>query len=80
MDDILKKWMSYQNIFKTLLQFERFKVLQLNSEQLKFFQSLNLYNFENLKHIDEQIILPEEEYMKIFQNQDESFIKRLKEF
>ncbi len=80
MDEILNKWMSYQNIFKTLLQFERFKNLQMDSEQLKFFHSLNLYNFENLKYIDEQIFLQEEDYMKIVQNQDESFIKRLKEF
>ncbi len=79
-DAFLKKWMSYQNLLNYLFEFERFKFIQLNSEQLQVFNRLKIYNFEKLRKHDRNINLADEEYEKIIKKIDENFIKRLNDF
>jgi hypothetical protein len=79
-DAFLKKWMSYQNLLNYLFEFERFKFIKLNSEQLQIFNRLKIYNFEKLSNHDRNLKLADEEYEKVIKKIDEDFIKRLNEF
>ncbi len=79
-DAFLKKWMSYQNLLNYLLEFERFKFIQLNSEQLQIFNRLKICNFEKMSNHYKNFYLSNEEYEKIIKKIDEHFIKRLNDF
>jgi hypothetical protein len=79
-DTFLNKWMSYQNLFKNLMQFERLKFFVLNSEQLKIFNVMKKYNFEKMKSHEENRNLSQEEYEKINHIQDDQFFKKMSDF
>jgi hypothetical protein len=50
-ESILKKRMSYENIFRTLMQYERFKNLLLNEEQSILIENLPKMKFDEIKEI-----------------------------
>jgi hypothetical protein len=80
-EGVLNKWMSYNNIFNTLLQFERFKNSYFYTEQLKFFNNFRNYKLETLLSKEELPEMTVDEIEKfILRNQDDYFIKRILEY
>jgi hypothetical protein len=80
-EGVLNKWMSYHNIFNTLLQFERFKNSYFYAEQLKFFNNFRSYKLEKLLSKEELPEMTLDEIEKFILNyQDDYFIKRILEY
>ncbi len=79
-NEYLNSWMSYQNIFKTLLQYERFKYIQLTWDQFKIFNSMKLFKFENLKPSEDVLFSTTNELDQMLKNQEETFLKRLNDY
>ncbi len=48
-EDVLRKKMSYENIFRTLIQYERVKKILFNEEQLILIENLPKIKFSEVK-------------------------------